>query len=259
MNPGERYGTTDPFEHHAGAYVLGALPENDAADFAVHMERCPSCARAVADLAHLPALLDRVPSEQVRRLATRREHDDPASSEEDLEPPPSLLPELLQRAGEVTQGEKRRRRRWRVTTGLAVAAAALVVAVVAVEESGERENRPTPQAQPTATSTTGPAPVVLRPVGQQPITAAVRMESVAWGTKIELTCAYAEATGAYRPGTGFALVLSDTTGKHQQVATWRAVAGRTLTVPAATWLRRPGIARVEVVRADGQVVLSAAP
>src|SRR5206468_12637442 len=102
-------------------------------------------------------------------------------------------------------------------------------------------------------------PVVLRPVGQQPITAAVRMESVAWGTKIELTCAYAEAPGLYRTGSGFALVVSDAAGQHQQVATWRAVAGRTLTVPAATSLRRPGIARVDVVRSDGQVVLSAAP
>jgi len=262
VSAADRQVSTDPFEHHAGAYVLGALSEQDTADFSVHLERCPACARAVADLAHLPALLDRVPAEQVRRLAARREHDDPSAPEDDLEPPSSLLPELLQRAGEVTEDAQRRRRRWRVGTGLAVAAAAAAVVVVAVTVQ-ERTGGPTPQAQqttrPTATATATAAPVVLRPVGRQPITAAVRMESVAWGTRMELTCAYATATGPYQPGSGFALVVSDRAGNHQQVATWRAVAGRTLRVPAATSLRRDGISRVEVLRADGQVVLSAAP
>lgn len=260
MSAGERHGATDPFEHHAGAYVLGALSEQDTADFAVHLERCPACARSVADLAHLPGLLDRVPPDQIRRLAARREHDDdPSEPEDDLDPPPSLLPELLQRAGEVSTAVHRRRRRWRAAAGMAAAAAVAAVAVVAVEERAADVQ--TPQARPTTQQPSTPtaSEVVLRPVGRQPITAAVRMESVAWGTRIELTCAYAAAAGPYQPGSGYALVVSDVAGKHQQVATWRGVAGRTLTVPAATSLQRTGISRVEVVRADGQVVLSAAP
>jgi hypothetical protein len=101
--------------------------------------------------------------------------------------------------------------------------------------------------------------VVLRPVGRQPVTAAVRMEEVGWGTKIELTCAYAGTGSQYPPGTAYSLVVADGLGHQQQVATWKAIAGRTLTVPAATSLTPPGISRVEVRGSDGQVLLTAAP
>ena len=49
MRTEETHGT-DPFEHHAGAYVLGALTERDAADFSAHLQVCPACSRSVAEL-----------------------------------------------------------------------------------------------------------------------------------------------------------------------------------------------------------------
>jgi len=248
----------DPFEHCAGAYVLGALPERDAAEFAAHLERCPACAQAVAEVAHLPALLDRVPASDVRRLTRKGEDGDPAAVHGDLEPPPTLLPALLYRAGVA-----RRRRRWRSVGALAAAAAAGVVVLAGVEAL-EARNGLTPQAQgptataPASTSSTRPVTsVVLRPVGRQPVTAALRMEQVAWGTKMELTCAYSGKGGQYPSSTAYSLVVADGFGHWQQVATWKAVAGRTLTVPAATSLIPPVISRVEVRRLDGQVLLTA--
>jgi predicted anti-sigma-YlaC factor YlaD len=43
-----------------GAYVLGALEPADRRRVEEHLERCPSCAAELAELAGLPAFLDRV-------------------------------------------------------------------------------------------------------------------------------------------------------------------------------------------------------
>ena len=260
MSAGEGRGA-DPFEHYAGAYVLGALPEREAADFAAHLERCPACARSVAEVAHLPALLDRVPPADVRRLVHGRDDEDVAAAADDLEPPPTLLPTLLSRAG-----VSRPRRRWRSAAAL-VAAAAAGVLVLAAIEAVEARMDPPPQAQrpaatapPTATpSSPDITSVVLRPVGRQVMTAAVRLEAVAWGTKIELICAYPKTSTQYPAGTAYSLVVMDGFGNRQQVATWSGVAGRTLTLPAATSLKEPIISRVELRRSDGQVLLAGSP
>jgi hypothetical protein len=259
VSAGEGHGA-DPFEHYAGAYVLGALPERDATEFTAHLEMCPACALSVAEVAHLPALLDRVPPADVRRLARKGEDDDPATFHGDLGPPPTLLPALLSRAGVA-----RRQRRWRSVAALAAAAAAGVAVLAGLQAMEARIDR-SPQAQrpaataPAATPSKRPVTsVVLRPVGRQPVTAAVRMEEVGWGTKIELTCAYAGKGSQYPADTAYSLVLADGSGHWQQVATWKAIAGRTLTVPAATSLTPPVISRVEVRRSDGQVLLTASP
>ena len=41
-----------------GAYVLGALEEDDTRRVAAHLRGCSECAAAHAELARLPALLD---------------------------------------------------------------------------------------------------------------------------------------------------------------------------------------------------------
>ena len=260
MNPRDTHGT-DPFEHHAGAYVLGALPEHEAGEFSAHLQHCPACARSVAELAHLPALLDRVSPADVRRLRQGPEDDDAAAAAEGLEPPPTLLPTLLNRAGVA-----RPRRRWGSVAALVAAAAAGVLVLAAVEAVEARMDADDQARRPTATapaSTPSPSPgvepLVLRPVGRQPLTAAVRMEQVAWGTKIELTCAYSSTRTQYPSGTAYALVVSDGFGHDQQVATWKPIAGKTLKVPAATSLSRPVISRVEVRGSDGTVLLTASP
>jgi hypothetical protein len=270
----ERTHGADPFEHDAGAYVLGALSERDAAEFSAHLHTCPACARSVAEIAHLPALLDRLPAADVARLAQDRPDDDPSLPAEDLEPPPTLLPDLLVRAGLGA-----RPRRWRIAaavTAVAVAASvagALVVEVaarvVAPAQRPPAASAPSSPGTAAATSSASPGqpsggtssasavpPVVLQPVGDQGVTAAVRLESVAWGTRIELTCAYGSSAARYPPGSAFSLTLTDPSGNRQQVATWRPLTGRTLTIPAATSLRRSGISRVDVRMAD-HVVLTA--
>lgn len=52
-----------------GAYVLGALGPDERRAVEEHVDRCPACAGELAELAGLPALLDRVPHEDLEPVA----------------------------------------------------------------------------------------------------------------------------------------------------------------------------------------------
>jgi anti-sigma factor RsiW len=108
-------GLTDCGEirYALGVYVVGAIEPAERAVVDAHLSHCPDCREELAGLAGLPALLGRVPREDVERLVF--------GTEELEEPPAELLDSLLE---QVTA--RRRARRWR---GIAAAAAAAVIAV----------------------------------------------------------------------------------------------------------------------------------
>jgi hypothetical protein len=83
------------------------------------------------------------------------------------------------------------------------------------------------------------------------------MESVAWGTRLSLSCSYPVDDEAYAPagGTVYALVLRTRGGQVEQVATWHSLEGRTMQLVAATQAARDDIAWVEVRTSDGVPVL----
>jgi hypothetical protein len=96
-----------------GAYVLGALDQDDTRRVAAHLRTCPDCAVAHAELARLPALLD-------LSVATG------ATDEEPL--PPAIEERLLDRfAHEHT--EPARKPRWRPRLAVALPSALLGAAV----------------------------------------------------------------------------------------------------------------------------------
>ena len=78
---------------------------------------------------------------------------------------------------------------------------------------------------------------------------------MAWGTRIDLTCSY-NANGSYPAGgSAYALVVIDRSGAAQQVATWKALPDRELTVMGATSLSRRDIAAVEIRTTSGRAIL----
>ena len=97
-----------------GAYVLGALEEDDTRRVAAHLRACPDCAAAHAELARLPALLD-------LSVATG------ATDEEPL--PPAIEERLLDRFAREHTGEPPRKRRWRPRIALALPSALVGAAV----------------------------------------------------------------------------------------------------------------------------------
>jgi len=230
--------STDEFALHDAAYVLGALSPADRRAFESHLKGCAACAGSVAELAGLPGLMSRVSLDQLT---------------EEAEPlPETLLPSL---AREV----RRQRRRRRLVVAASAAAAAALIAVGAVAVTGQDSpGRPlaTPSTSaPSASSPSGTGDLAFAAVVASPVTASARLLDMAWGTRIDLTCAY-QARGSFpAEGLPYAMVVIDRHGAAQQVAAWTSLPGRELTVLGASSLTRRDIVAVEIRTLSGLPIL----
>lgn len=230
----------DPFALDDAAYVLGALPPPQREAFERHLQRCPACRESVARLAGLPGLLRAVPPEVAVAVAAYPD----AEGDDAGQAPAGLLEGVLDEVA------RRRRRRWATVLTAAAAAVVLAAAVLVPRLSQE------PEAVPAA----GDVQVVaLEQVVPGPLSVTARLAAVDWGTRIELLCEYTSAGGGagYRTPPTYSLVLEAADGELQQVATWRAVPGRTVTIETATALPAGRIAHIEVLRGDVPVLRAA--
>jgi hypothetical protein len=218
------------FTEWDGAYVLGSLSPSDRLQFEQHLASCDDCARGVRELAGMPGLLGRVGTGVLETPAV----DEPV--------PGTLLPALVH---EVRRTQRRRR-----AVGAAVGlAAAAVVAIVGLAVGGDDPGSP---SAPVAA-----AGQDMESVGGAPVHATVALESVAWGTRLDLTCTYEPGGDRYRsPRTvTYAVFVRTRDGGTEQVGTWRSVQGKTMRLTAATATSRADIASVEVRTTQGKPVL----
>jgi hypothetical protein len=202
----------------------------------------------VQSLAGLPGLLARVPAEML--------DDDPADEQTPrCDPVPvTLLPRLLH---DVRRTQ--RRRTW-TTAGLAAAAAVTVtlgpLALFGAFDGPGDDN--TGRAAPppvTSSATTAPAQQ-MSPVGDEVMTASLALTPVAWGTRLDLACTYdPEDDQALRRRWTYVMIVHTRDGSSQQVATWRALPGRTMRLSAATAAGVSDLTWVEVRTQDGRPIL----
>jgi Putative zinc-finger len=226
------------FTYLDGSYVLGALSPTERQAFEKHLIGCAECARSVRELAGLPGLLARVDADVLESPPV----EDPV--------PDTLLPALVQ------QVRRTQRRRTRVTVGLAAAAAVTVaVGSIAVTDA-LTGGAPTTSPAPSATIRI-PAGQAMVPVGQAPVRASLAFESVAWGTRLDLTCTYLPDDDRYQPSTPpiYAMFVHTRDGRTEQVATWRSLPDKTMRLAAATAASLKDITSVEVRTAGGKPVL----
>ncbi len=225
--------STDEFALYDAAYVLGALSPAERREFEDHLKGCAACAGSVGELAGLPGLMSTVSFEEL--------------TGEVEAPPETLLPSL-------SRAVRRERGRRRLFVGTSAAAAAVLIAVGATALSSA-DSPALPPSAPPASTAPGSANLAMSAVVPSPVTASARLVDMAWGTRIDLTCSYS-ATGAF-PAAGFpyALVVIDRGGAVQQIATWKALPDRQLTIRGASSLARKDVAAVEVRTLSGFTLL----
>ncbi|MFF2494797.1 anti-sigma factor family protein [Agromyces sp. NPDC058064] len=216
------------------AYVLGALSPAERGEYEQHLEGCERCRRAVAELAPVPGLLARLEPE--RAAALLGESSDLAAG-----PRGDLV--------DAVRLEDRRRRRRRNRTWWVASAAAAVLLVAAI-------------ALPFALARPSPAEsVAFDSVAEVPLTATATLTQVAWGTRIELDCRYADADGVEAPAGGwpYALVVVGLDGERTDVSSWRASPGTAARLSAGAALDLDEIASLEIrAMGSGEVLMRSA-
>ena len=223
--------TNDEFALYDSAYVLGALSSTDRREFEDHLQTCPACANSVREVAGLPGLMSRVSLDQLTAAP---------------EPVPETLLSSLARAVQ----RERRQRLALVGTAAAAAACLIAVAGVAITRADSPARPPV-----TASASSGTPNLPFTAVVASPITASARLVDMDWGTRIDLTCAYGGPEPYPTSAVPYAMVVIDSQGKAEQVATWKALPDRELTVMGASSRTRSDIAAVEIRTSDGLTIL----
>jgi anti-sigma-K factor RskA len=175
-----------------GVYVVGAIDPAERAQVDEHLAECQSCRDELAGLAGLPAMLSRVPAEDVERLGL-------LSLPEAMQAPDELLNSLI---GKVSA--KRKSRMWRSVA--AVAAAAVIAAGGAAAAS-----------QLTGPATSG-AVAEAASANNGHVSAVVDYAPVRWGTAMRVQ------VSGIKPGTVCQFWVVGKNGTSEYAGAW-TVAG----------------------------------
>lgn len=211
------------FAEWDAAFILGALGSSDRRRFEAHLQECDLCRAAIIETAPTIGLLARIPADRADSLL------EPSTSTEG--PDASRRRELIA----IGVGESRRRRRIRWTAGLSAAAAIVIAAVIAgslVLAPGTRDS----------------LVIALEPMTDVPVTASVELVDVAWGTRVEMTCHYAEADDPEDADKSwpYALYVIAADGVTSELSSWVAFPGATARVGAGTALDPDEISAIEI-------------
>ncbi|SDT72567.1 anti-sigma factor [Actinoplanes derwentensis] len=214
--------------HDDAAYVLGALSPIERAAYENHLATCSFCREAVADLAQVPDMLDRLDADEFERLL-----DPDLFSSHRPSPRPPSRPAV----------KKSRVLRTRIAS---TAVAAVLVLGIGGGVTAWAMNRDNPAGPPL-----GPAIAMTAVENGSPIAATVRITSTPGGSRVEMHCEYS-STG--KPYT-FRLIAYGPDEQREQLGSWLAQPGADFLMPAATHFAQGSLARLELVRYDGKVML----
>ena len=242
----------DPFREWDAAYVLGALSADDRRDFERHLQTCPVCAGAVAELAGLPGILSALPvAEAVAIDEATRMTPGPAAA--DHLRTAAHQPGLVQRlAGAAVKRTRRTRIRWTVGAAAAAAVIALGGGLLGATLTGS----PALEAGPAATTpeptlgTAAPGTVTqvvdMEPVEADALTAALTITKTDWGTRFDWSCVYLNELWKDNGPQDYDMVMTDRSGTSTVLATWTATSPSTENLAASTEVSLDQIQSVEI-------------
>jgi len=229
----------DRYDEWDAAYVLGALSIAERHEYEQHLSECAHCAAAVTQLAGMPGLLGALPAaDAFAMLETDATGSTPGTEYTSaLDPTTDILRGLTARVR-----RRRRARAW--TVGLVGVAASVAIAASIVLPMSL--NTP---AQPTVSA-------ALHQVTPSPITASVQLTSVAWGTKIAVSCSYGSAETSPRyTAQRYGLYVTAADGTTTRVSSWQGWPGSTVHATGSLATQESDITRVELRALDSGTVL----
>ena len=209
----------DPFHDWDAAYVLGLLGPDERRAFEQHLTTCASCSAAVAELAGMPGILATLSKDEAVALLDPEPLDERASN--------GLVTRLAAAA-------VRRRRRARLAIAGAGVAAALGLGIGGYVVGSANEPS-TPSGQFVAMSSVQPGIM----------TASLRVEKKAWGTRLDWNCHYL-AAGGYSASRVYELVITDTSGRETVAATWVATSPKAASLTTSSAVPKDKIRSVEI-------------
>ncbi len=212
-----------------GAYVLGQLSVEEAAELERHLDGCAACTAELVELTPV-----------AHALAELRSHP---HAEESVVPPPELGDRVVAAVGR--QARQEGRRTWaRAATLAGVAAAALVVGVLGARALTGAEQTP---AGPTV-----PLEAVEVRVDDPGVRASADLVDHTWGVEVKLT-----ATGFDR-GSRYRATVLGMDGKRYPAGGFVGTGTREMDCNLNSSVLRDRAAGFEIRDGDGAVVVSSA-
>ncbi|MEQ4520433.1 zf-HC2 domain-containing protein [Pseudarthrobacter sp. B907] len=214
-----------------GAYLLGGLPPDEAADFERHLAECRDCRAELDELASLPALLDAVPVPDAVALGAAAAGASPGAA------PPVPAPAVPRRLlDELSSRRRKIRRRW--TAALAAAAAAcLALGILAAPLVNPP---PKPDASYSVQAGDG-------------LQFTVSLVKKSWGTELAV-----EGRSLPVDGT-LSLWVRAGDGGEDRACAWTATPSGNVRVTGATPLQLANIARIEMRNGQQTMAVIALP
>lgn len=222
-------GSKDRYRDWDASYTLGALSIDERLEYEEHLEACAECRAAVFELAGMPGILSRLPTEDAVALS------DPSAA------PPARLgavhgsTESLQS----TAHAARRFRRRRNILQLAVAAAAIVLALAGGTVLGSAPTRPSSTLQAA-----GSMPMTAVN-GNTSLTAALRLTAEPWGTRLDWSCSY-RTDEWISASTTYDLVATRRDGTVTTIGTWTADGNHSSGLAASTDIVRRDLRSIDI-------------
>jgi hypothetical protein len=221
--------------HDDAAYVLGALSPIERAAYESHLATCSFCREAVADLAQVPDMLDRLDADDFERLL------DPTLFSRPRQAPVQRFP---------VRPPRKPVRAVPIRLLSTVTAFVLVLMIGGGLAFWGLRGSPGPSVPPP-----GPAIAMTKVDPASPIEATVRITSSGAGSRVEMVCSYDRTA---RPYT-FRLIAYGPDEQTEQLGSWLAQPGAQFQMPAATHFTQGSLSRLELVRSDHRVMLAYEP